>query len=257
MAVKLITFTDDKMTISAGKLVESALRHGVDSTQIYTPEMLPPFFVKIQEKLFEEKNRYGWYCWKPYCVLDAILKLQVNDTLIYCDAGNEIISNVRDIVGRMDGDLFLFGNGWLQCEWTKMDIMSAINGAKFEMIDTFSGPVVVGIGDDLLKAEQVQASTFFIRVTEQSIKFFKEWFAWSLMPGLISDEPSILPNVPTFSANRWDQSILGALQIKHKIPLHWFPSTTNFHNKSKHPNDQYPALVWHHRRRNSEYGNPS
>lgn len=251
--VKLITFTNERMTISAGRLVESAMRHGVDSTQIYTPEMLPEFFVKIHEKLFEEKEKYAWYCWKPYCVLDTILKLEINSTLIYCDAGNEVISNVREIIGRMDDDIMLFSNGWKHCEWTKMDVLDAINKVSFTETKTMNESFY-SMSDELASAEQVQASTFFLRVTERSIKFIKEWFAWSLMPGLVDDNPSILPNIPTFAAHRHDQSILGSMRIKYKLPLHWFPTTTAFHIKAQFPNDQYPALLFHHRKRNEEYG---
>lgn len=254
--IKLITYTDHRMTISAGKLVESAMKHGVESTHVYTPEQMPDFWKAIQAPVLAQERGAGFYCWKPAVVLDAILKLQVNDTLIWCDAGNEIISDVREVTGRMDDDIFLFCNCFKHVEWCKMDVLKAVNVASMSIDHTFSGPMY-SIGDDLANSHQAQASTIFFRVTERSIKFIKEWYAWSLMPGMIDNEPSILPNVPTFSEHRWDQSLLTSIALKWKIATHWFPSLTGYHIKANHPKDTYPALLNHTRKRNSEYGNPS
>jgi len=240
------------MTISAAKLVESAMRHGCDSTHIYTPDQMPEFWKAIQAPILAHERGAGFSCWKPFVVLDSILKLQVNDTLIYADAGNEFINAVNNIIFRMEDDIFLFCNCFKHVEWCKMDVLEAINHASFNEHITMSG-TFYSVSDGLANAHQAQASTMFFRVTERSIKFIKEWFAWSLMPGLIDNGPSISPNVSTFSEHRWDQSLLTSIAIKWKIPLHWFPSTTGFHIKSNHPTDSYPAMLNHHRKRNQEW----
>lgn len=252
MSIQLITFTDSRMTISADKLVESTKYNGVDSTHIYTPEQMPEFWKVIQAPILAHDRGAGFYCWKPAIVLDAILKLQVGDILIYADAGNILISDVREVISRMNDDIFLFCNCFNHVDWCKMDVLNAINGASFIETKTMNESYYT-ISEGLASAHQAQASTIFFRVTDRSIKFVKEWFAWSLMPGMIDNNPSVLPNVPTFSEHRWDQSLLTSIAIKWKIKTHWFPSLTGYHIKQNHPEDGYPALLNHHRKRNDEY----
>lgn len=238
--IRGLTFTDGKMTISAHKLQESAYKFGIESFKIYREVDLDPFFVKIQSELFKEESRYGWYCWKPYIVLDAILKAGEGDILVYLDAGNELISDVRLTIGEMDQEIMFFSNGWQHSHWCKKEVAEAINSDWN------------GLHKQYFLNKQVQASTFFIKVTKETIDFVKEWYAYSLVPGLIDNVPRG-EQFPEFQEHRWDQAILTCLQIKHGYRLHWFPSQTAFHIKAEYPNDRYPALVRHHRMRNSEY----
>ena len=59
----------------------------------------------------------------------------------------------------------------------------------------------------------------------------------------------VYPNAPEHQENEHDQAILTALAIKYGVKLHWFPSDTNYHQQE----DNYPALITHHRRRNNEW----
>lgn len=253
--IKVVSFASPQYSISADRMKESALRYGAEDVVIYSEADLDPFFMAVQRDLFEgakERLKGAYYAWKPYIILDAILKLQTNDVLIYIDAGNEIVNDLRDIIRRMDGDIFLFCNCFKHVEWCKMDVLAAINHASMTETKTMSGSFYQ-IPDSLANAHQVQASAMFFRVTEKSIRFIKEWFAWSIMPGMIDNSPSVLPNVPTFQEHRYDQAILTSVAIKWKIPTHWFPSLTGFHIKQNHPNDQYPAIFNHHRKTNDQW----
>jgi hypothetical protein len=145
----------------------------------------------------------------------------------------------------MDQDILFFSNGWRHLDWCKMD---TCYGILPDYIDQSTGKE-----KELTTAKQVQASTFFVRVTPETRRFIQEWYAWSLMPGMINNEPSRLPNVATFREHRWDQSILCCLQIKYGYALHWFPTTTAGHLRKDHPNDTYPVLLNHHRKRNDEW----
>ena len=249
---KLITFTDERMTLSAHNLCKTALAFGgIEDYGVYDPNSLNPTWRAIQKDVLANERGAGCWCWKPAIILDAMLNMQTNDILIYCDAGCTITSSFQHIIDRMQEDIFLFGNGWKHVEWTKMDVLDLINHASFKRTDTMLGSFVSGLGE-LENAEQCQASLIFLRVTKTSLDFVKRWYAYSLMPGLIDDSPSLLPNVPTFADHRHDQSILTSLAIKYKIPLHWFPSHTNMHNP-KAATAGYPILLEHHRKRNHEW----
>jgi hypothetical protein len=101
-----------------------------------------------------------------------------------------------------------------------------------------------------LDNKQVQASSIFFRVSQKTRDFIQEWYAWSIMPGMIDNTP-IGPQFPEFQEHRHDQAILTCLQIKYGIKLHWFPSTTNHHQHIE--GDNYPQIFAHHRKKNAEW----
>lgn len=234
--IRLITFTDVRMTFSADNLTRSVLANGIDEAYVYRYDDLDKRFMQMAEPTIYESKGAGLYIWKPYICWHAINRMKDGETLIYADAGQTIISSVQPVIDAMDQDVMMFSNGWNHMDWCKMDVMASILGRA----------VFPKVGE----IKQAQASLIFFRVSSESRKFVKEWMLWCLMPGFCDNSPSVLPNVPTFQETRWDQSVLSCLGIKYGYKLHWFPSSTNWHNKSAHPNDNYPAIVDHHRRRN-------
>lgn len=234
--IKLTTFTDDRMTISAQLCTKSAMKHGADAYSIWMPGDLDQQFRQTMHYVLKEERGAGFYAWKPYVCQMEMMHLNDGDILVWCDAGNEWVDDMYKAIAAMDQDILFFDNGWKHIEWCKMDCLNTI---------TPNWP----ISDR--EVNQLQASTFFIRVTPETRKFVQEWFAWSLMPGMIDNEPSKLPNVPGFREHRWDQSILTCLQIKHGYRLHWFPSHTNMHREAAMK--EYPVMFVHHRKRNNEW----
>lgn len=243
--IKLCTFTDHNMTVSATKCAQSAMKQGADAYSIWTPNDLSPDFRETMADVLKHAFGAGYYCWKPYIVHREMCKLQDGDYLVYCDAGNEWIADMRTAIAAMEQDILFFSNGWKHAEWCKWDCIDAILP---EWVDRDPGSEKA-----LMEAKQVQASTFFIRVTPKTRVIIHEWYAWSIMPGMIDNEPSTLPDVATFREHRWDQSILCCLQIKYGYDLHWFPTTTAGHLRSLYPNDKYPILLNHHRKRDHEW----
>lgn len=232
--IRLITFATDNFSISAERLKATALRHGVDQVEIYTPSRLHfLFFDHLFNVDFTERGA-GWWIWKPFICLHALITMHdENDVLIYCDAGTEIVDDVSHVIRCMDEDVFLFSNGWQHSHWCKKEVAQAILGENW-------------YGEQ----KQVQASAIFFKVTERSKKLIQRWYAWSVMPGMIDNTPRG-PQFPEFQEHRHDQAILTCLQIKYGHKLHWFPSTMNHHQDRM--GDPYPQIFNHHRRRNDEY----
>lgn len=241
--IKLVTFTDGRMTISANKCAQSAMQHGADGYSIWTQNDLSPEFRETMADVLKHERGAGFYCWKPYIVHREMCRLKDGDILVWCDAGNEWVGDMRQAIDAMDQDILFFSNGWNHADWCKMDCIAAILPENYF---DYRNPLN-------WRLKQVQASTFFVRVTSETRKLIQEWYAFSLIPGLIDNEPSRLENIPTFQEHRWDQSILGCLQIKYGYLLHWFPTTTAGHLRSGHEGDKYPVLLNHHRRRNDEW----
>jgi hypothetical protein len=237
--IKHITYADSKMTISASKCVQSALANGADESYYLTNDNLEEEFYRFNEATLKQERGVGYWLWKPYIVYQTMTDLNDGDILIYSDAGVEFVNNVSEIINRMTEDIFFFTNGFLQKEWCKGDIMNKING--WYTYETFD-------------QKQVQASVIFFKVNQRTRDFVKEWLLWCQMPGLIDDSPSRFENCKTFAENRHDQSILTALQIKYGYKLHFWP--TNYSEHIRHtaqPEDNYPVIFNHHRKRNNEY----
>jgi hypothetical protein len=233
----LVTFSDDKMTRSKELCVNSAQKHGVDKIYPQNPDTISSEFRLFNPVLNEERGA-GYWLWKPYFVYKAMFHCAEGDILIYADAGVEFVDSVKHIVDRMDQDIFFFTNGFSHVEWCKMDVIETIFGLRIDESDD----------------KQVQASVIFFRVNQKTKDFVKEWLLYCQMPGFIDDSPSKTTNFPTFAEHRHDQSILTCLQIKHGYKLHFWP--TNYSEHIRHtaqPEDNYPTLFNHHRKRNDEW----
>ena len=245
--IRLITFTDSNMTISAERLKESALKFGVDSVFTYSPYLFDQSFEYLIKPLLKDSRGYGWWLWKPYILLDAIQTLKDGDILIYSDAGQEVIADLRSMTELMDEDIMFFTNGFQHSHWCKMEVMEAICPEFF--------PEKNWPDNNYQDYKQVQASFIFFKVNESTRKFIQEWYAWSIMPGLIDNTPRG-EQFPEFAEHRHDQAILTCLQIKYGYKLHWFPSTTNMHRQPPEIgiyNEKYGIKLIHHRMRNNEY----
>jgi len=239
------------MSISQQRCIDSARKFGIEKVYPFGPQDISREFYELNKAILDTPRGAGLWLWKSYFIMKVLLESNPGDIVIYSDAGQTFINDPQHIIDVMgDQDIFLFTNGFLQHEWTKMDVMKAINGTQMQRTPTMSGDYFT-LSEEMLNQKQVQASLIFIRVTEKSKAFFKEFYLWCQMPGLIDDSKSKEPNSPTFADHRHDQSILSAMSAKYKIGLHWFPSTTGHHlGKGE---DNYPELIWHNRKRNAEW----
>lgn len=241
---RLITFTDDNMTIAADICVASALQNNVHEVKIYRPKDIDAKFRKANAAILDQPRGYGYWLWKPYFIDRELRKMKDGDYLIYCDAGVEIINNVNHIIDRMAGDIWLFGNKWQHVHWCKGDVILTIN-------ENWRNDYFANYGN------QVQASVIIIRNSDKARLFVKEWLLLCTVPGLIDDSTSNLPNHPEFQEHRHDQAIITTLAYRENItPFHWWPAmynAGNFTYEKTGYTDTYPVLFHHHRMRNSDF----
>lgn len=235
-----ITYSDENMTKSADLCENSMERNGFDCTFLLSPANISDEFKNINKDIFTGVRGAGCYwLFKPYIINSHIQMMDDGDILIYSDAGVEWIDSAKHIVDVMDQDLFLFTSGHLHHEYCKKDVMNAILGSG---------------GSYRRPEQQVHAAVIFIRVNDYTRRFVKEWLLWCQMPGLIDDSPSILPNHPDFKDHRHDQSIISCMAIRDGLKLHYWPDKLWFSTqRHRWPEDQYPLLFLHHRKRNEEW----
>lgn len=234
--IKLVNFADERMTRSQLLCTEAARKNGVDQVFEYQPQHIDKEFKADNEQILSCERGAGYWLWKPYFVNRALKHCEDGDILIYMDAGVELINLVQYVIDAMDQDIFLFSNGHQHVHWCK-------------------GDVLIKLGCNMIAGkEQVQASVIFFKVNSFTRNFVKEWLLWCQMPGFIDDSPSKLPNHPEFAEHRHDQAILTCLQIKYGITLHWWADKLWYESQRyRWPEDKYPSMWKHHRKRNNEW----
>jgi hypothetical protein len=249
--IRLVSYADGKMINALRLCAESASKQGVEQCITYQRYMVcgePGMheiykeFYEFNKSVLDQERGGGYWLWKPYVIYLQMLNAKEGDILIYSDAGVEFVNPVREIIDRMDEDIFFFTNGFLNVEWCKGDvycnILHEFPDLPFEYKDR----------------KQVQASVIFFKVNQKTRDFVKEWLLWCQMPGFIDDSPSKLPNYPTFAEHRHDQAILTCLQIKYGYKLHFWPTKYSEHIRhTARPEDSYPTMFNHHRKRDSEW----
>ena len=229
-----VTYTDGRMTRSAQRCEQSALRHGCDTTITYTLALIDNAFYAMNKGILDSERGAGYWLWKPYIILSEMLTHPDGEIIMYTDAGVEIIEDVNIICDRMQ-DAWLFGNSYPHRHWCKAAVTRDISG--------------------YVPGNQVQASAMFFRVNDRTKAFVKSWLLYCQMPGFIDDSEA--PNNDAeFVEHRHDQAILTCVAQNHGCVLHWWPASYNdgaFHYEKGSYTDDYPVMFNHHRKRNNEY----
>lgn len=240
--IHFCSYAIDNMSKSLEVCLRAAMVFGkVDVAHGYGPDDIDREFFENNCNILPAEKGAGFWLWKPYVVNKVMNEANDGDVVIYCDAGVEFITDVREIINVMDQDIFLFSNGHQHVHWCKADVIQAILGQR-------------AIVMEMVEHQQVQASVIFIKVNGYTRSFIKEWLLWCQMPGFITDEPSKVPNHPEFAEHRYDQAILCCLQIKYGYKLHWWADKMWYENQRyRWPDDKYPSMFLHHRKRNHEW----
>ena len=210
---------------------KSALRHGADISIAMGPDDIPDTYRDLAGHILAEERGAGYWVWKPIIIYLQLRRMQDGQHLVYTDSGLEIVGNLRYITDRNE-DLFLFSNGFIHQHWCKGDVLDLFNIRH--RVDV-----------------QCQASAIFVKRSERTLAFVRDWLTACLYKPSIDDSDSISENHPEFQEHRHDQALLTCLSLRHNIPLHWYPAKYLKDHNPK-PQEGYPVLFFHHRRRNHE-----
>jgi hypothetical protein len=224
MTIYAITATDERMTMSADVAMASARAFGASATKIH--EIDNP----------DRTRGAGYWRWMPSIVKDAIIEAMLKDWdfIVYMDAGVQVIRDLSLLTARMKTDehVWLFGNEHNHVEWCKGDVLHEM---EWKGRDT---------------DKQAQASVHIWRATPEALRIAAEWDRWCDDPHMIDDQPSERPNHPRFKEHRHPQAVLTNIAYRHGIRLHWWPTEYGHYIKHLYPNDNYPQMFEHHRKRN-------
>jgi len=203
----LISFATSEFLDSQKKLIKSAKQFGIDEAFSYSKrEIIRTEFYARNKAILDCARGAGYWLWKPYCILDAMARVNDGDLILYLDSGVDVINNLSplfDLCVRQGGILLFRGHGNLNRVWIKRDCFVLMN-CDFE---------------EYWNAEQVSGAYGLYIKCDRVVKFLQEWLNYGCNPNIITDSANTcgLDNFPEFKDHRHDQAILSLLVVKYGI----------------------------------------
>jgi hypothetical protein len=165
------------------------------------------FWNKHQPFIEANANRgYGYWIWKSYLTLKTLEQMNDNDILVYTDAGcilnkegKSRLLEYFDILNKNELGNISFQMDHLDKTFTKMDILQFYDANEPNILET--GQLVGGV--------------YVLRKCQHTIELINKWYEGCCHYHLVDDSPSKLKNIPSFIANRNDQSIFSVLRKKY------------------------------------------
>jgi hypothetical protein len=209
----LVSFATSNFQENQNAIAESAVRvGGISRVDLWSPERLRKTeFYREHSSLLDQKRGAGYWVWKPYIILQALINAEDEEFIVYWDSRPDCLfrQNCRPLLqwaeennnGILPGTYLPFwGPNKL---WTKRD--------AFVYMDC-DAPV---FWDHC----QVQAGFSVWQKSPLAISFVQKWLDYCLDPRIVSDAPNVcgLPNNCGFMDHRHDQSVLTNLVIKEGV----------------------------------------
>lgn len=172
---------------------------------------------------------YGYWLWKPYCILKKLRSIEDGDILMYADSGCELDASMKheltDYIEHVKrvGLWGTYGTPW---DFSN-DIMYCKRDTSLQYdLDIYA-----------LQKGHIQGSVHIILKCEHTMNLIQEWYSMCENYQYINDEPSVEANFPEFRDHRHDQSIYNLIlkkynlqdQIEYKGPVNF---VRILHNRS-------------------------
>lgn len=227
MNIWFLSFADSRLKGPLKRIRRQARAFGFaeERTLIWTEHDLDPDFrEKMKDHLIPGSRGYGYWCWKPQIVLQALDRMSDGDILLYADAGchlnpkgqkrfeeyvrmaNEhglLAFQSRSPKGTAEPDprYHFLPEG----QWTKGDLLDHFGVRNNTPILT-TGQIGATV---IVMAKQPRIVDLFRRFRSVFLDHFE----------LCDDSPSRSPNLLGFQENRHDQSVFSILlKLENRFP---------------------------------------
>ena len=203
-----ITFACNCCEKSKLKAIKSARDPGgFDFATVHDITSLSKKFRYAHSAILRQKRGCGFWLWKPYIILKTFIEsMSDNDLLMYQDAGAHLIRDAGPLL-KLSQDLepgiVVFHTRFLEKVFAKRDSL-----------------ILMDMDDErVYNSYQRLASFVILRKNCQSLQFVMEWLAYAMDPRILTDIDNEIgkPNLPDFSENRHDQTVLSLLSKKWQL----------------------------------------
>lgn len=184
---------------------------------------IPDYIRKHEQFINDNKPGYGYWIWKPKVILDALLSLNENDILVYCDAGMYLNVNGKDRV--------------LQY-FEKLDETSILT---FSTNDKYKAQYFVKI-DAVMEyysnfLNELNAACYsglmIIKKTEESVNLINDWLRLCENYHFLDKSPSHqYTETNIFDGNDCDNGLFNLCLAKHKKSVSiCYPDEVNLYDE--------------------------
>ena len=161
------------------------------------------FKSRFDDKLNYSVRGFGYWCWKPYIILESLKRIEYNDILFYVDIGchfkKEYSDRMKNYIEMAEKyDIVVFeGIGLLDKYWTKADLFK-----YFNVLDN----------KEITDTNTRFATAIIMKKTDKNIRLVNDWLKVFYTDfSLADDTPSEIKNLDGFIEHRHDQSIFSIL----------------------------------------------
>jgi hypothetical protein len=171
-----------------------------------------PFWEKHGNFIESNRRGYGYWIWKPHLIQKTLNEMELNDVLVYADAGCNLnasstaIERMYEYIKMVDSSFF----GLLSFQ------MEHLPEYKYTKRQTFDA---VSDNNTHQNTGQCMATAMVIRKNAHTVNLVNEWVYYSQIYDLINDKTGV--EYTGFIDHRHDQSIYSILVKKYgsiKIP---------------------------------------
>lgn len=221
-----------------------AYKHGADKVLEYSFDDLSDEFKEEYKEILANKRGAGYWVWKPFVILNALMQIKDGDYLVYNDSGSAVIKDYKLLINAMEN-----AGAWnMPFVMTKQDF----NESRYTKRDAF---VYLGADkEEYANSPQIWAGIQVYKKCDEAIAFVKEWLGFCKDIRIISDNPNTcgFENYQDFEDHRHDQSIYSLLCKKHQLKLFRDPSVprcayTNVYDEAVIDRSPYPQIFDAHR----------
>ena len=215
-----ITYGDDNYTKSKKRILAEAKATGkFDELYAFGPENLMK--ETLTNPLMQYKRGGGYWIWKADIVLQTLKKMEYGDILVYVDSGCSLFKSDewdKYFSSLHSKKMLVFRINSIVKSYTKKSLLE-----KFE-----------SNGKYFANYYQLAAGVFFVKKTNETIKFFKEWRDQLTLENVLDvSEEELKYQKKEFVEHRHDQSVFTCLVYRHTpegwIDVRW----NNFDKKIK------------------------
>lgn len=221
MSFNFLTFADSRLVRSLRRVKEEADLMGCfDRVFLMTEnDLSDTFFLKFQDVLKPNVRGYGYWCWKPQVILQALKKLEDNDLLLYADVGCSLNAKGLDrlydyfkIVEKSSVGVLAFQGVPpvypFPYDGRPLPDLTEKFWAKGDVLDYFN----VRHKAEITETQTYGAGVILLKKCHESVSLINDWMkVINTSFALLDDTPSKSANAEGFIEHRHDQAIFSIL----------------------------------------------
>ena len=220
-----VTFADSRMKQPLRRIRRQAEAMGFSPDRILAMterDLGQDFKDKMAEHLVKGSRGFGYWCWRPNVVLQALRKMEDGEILLYADAGCHLnpqgLPRLREYLKMVDESELLAFQGRSLLGTAKYDPLHHFNHigqwTKGDVLDYFD----VRENAEVLNSGQYSGGVFLVKKTKRTIAFYERYQAIAENHfSFFDDSPSKAGNAPGFREHRHDQAVFTLLCMKEGV----------------------------------------